>query len=162
MMPSFDVVSRTDSAELDNAVHGVQRECQTRFDLKGTMCGIERDGDGLTITADDEMLLRQMHDLLKGYCARRNVDVRALDFKTAEPAAKGSLRQKVAIRQGIESDVAKNIVKSIKATKMKVQVAVQGQELRISGKKRDDLQEAIAHIKEMDLDLPLQYINFRD
>jgi uncharacterized protein YajQ (UPF0234 family) len=161
-MPSFDVVSRTESAELDNAIHGVQRECQTRFDLKGTMCAIERDGESLTITADDEMLLRQMQDLLKGYCARRSVDVRALDFKTAEPAAKGSLRQKVGIRQGIESDVAKNIVKSIKATKMKVQVAVQGQELRVSGKKRDDLQEAIAHIKGMELDLPLQYINFRD
>ncbi|MEK9659541.1 MAG: YajQ family cyclic di-GMP-binding protein [Chloroflexota bacterium] len=161
-MPSFDVVSRTDSAELDNAVNGVQRECQTRFDLKGTMCAIEREGDSLTITADDEMLLRQMQDLLKGYCARRSVDVRALDFKTAEPAAKGSLRQKVGIRQGIESDVAKNIVKSIKGTKMKVQVAVQGQELRVSGKKRDDLQEAIAHIKGMELDLPLQYINFRD
>jgi uncharacterized protein YajQ (UPF0234 family) len=161
-MPSFDVVSRTESAELDNAIHGVQRECQTRFDLKGTMCAIERDGESLTITADDEMLLRQMQDLLKGYCARRSVDVRALDFKTAEPAAKGSLRQKVGIRQGIESDVAKNIVKSIKATKIKVQVAVQGQELRVSGKKRDDLQEAIAHIKGMELDLPLQYINFRD
>ena len=103
-----------------------------------------------------------MHDLLYAYCARRGVDSRFLDFKSAQDATKGSLRQEVLIRQGIDQAVGKQIIKMIKGTKLKVQVAVQGDELRISGKKRDDLQLTIESIKEMDVALPLQYVNFRE
>jgi uncharacterized protein YajQ (UPF0234 family) len=161
-MPSFDVVSKADVAEIDNALNGVGREIKQRYDLKGTMCSIERTGSNLTVVADNDMLLRQMHQLLQSYCARRGVDIGSLDFKDPQNAAKGSLRQEIAIRQGIEDSMARSIVKMIKASKLKVQIAIQGEELRITGKKRDDLQQAINAIKEMELDLPLQYINFRE
>ena len=161
-MPSFDVVSKTNMAEVDNVLNGVEREVKQRFDLKGTMCSLERSGNTLTITADDDMLLRQMHDLLHTYCGRRGVDIRFLDFKPPQNATKGSLRQEVLIRQGIEQALGKQIIKMVKASKIKVQVAIQGDELRISGKKRDDLQLTIDAIKEMEIALPLQYINFRE
>ena len=161
-MPSFDVVSKTDMTEVDNAINGVKRETQQRFDLKGTRCAIERSDSTLTITADDDMLLRQMHDLLRNYLARRNVDSAALEFKVPDNATGGSLRQEVLVRQGIDGDLARTIIKAIKTTKIKVQVSIQGTELRINGKKRDDLQDTIAFIKDMGIEQPLQYINFRD
>jgi hypothetical protein len=161
-MPSFDVVCRTNLAELDNAVNGVGREVRQRFDLKGTDCHLERSGDNLIINADNDMLLRQMHDLITTYCGKRRVDIKALDFKKPEIATKGTLRQEVAIRQGIEDSMCRQIVKKVKGKKIKVQVTIQGSELRVSGKKRDDLQETIKAIKDMNLDVPLQYINFRD
>ena len=161
-MPSLDVVSKTNIAEVDNALNGVAREVKQRFDLKDKMCSIERSGNTLTITADNDILLRQMHDLLYTYCAKRGVDIRYLDFKSPQNAAKGSLRQEVLIRQGIDQALGKQIIKMIKGSKLKVQVAIQGDELRISGKKRDDLQLTIESIKEMEIPLPLQYINFRD
>ena len=161
-MPSLDVVSKTNLAEVDNAINGIAREVKQRFDLKDRMCSIERSGNTLTVTADNDMLLRQMHDLLHTYCGRRGVDSRFLDFKSPQNATKGSLRQEVSIRQGIDQALGKQIIKMIKGSKLKVQVAVQGEELRISGKKRDDLQLAIESIKEMEIPLPLQYINFRD
>ena len=161
-MPSLDVVSKTNIAEVDNVVNGMGREVKQRFDLNGTMCSIERSGNTLTITADNNMLLRQMHDLLYRHCGRRGVDSRFLDFKSPQNAAKGSLRQEVLIRQGIDQALGKQIIKMVKDSKLKVQVAIQGDELRISGKKRDDLQVTIKSIKEMEIKLPLQYINFRD
>ena len=161
-MPSFDVVSRTDIAEVDNALNGVKRETMQRFDLKGTKCGIERTGDVLTVTADDDLKLKQMHELLVTYLVRRNVDPKALEYKTPEKATAGSLRQTVNIKQGIEKELASKITKAIKGTKIRVQVTVQGDEMRISGKKRDDLQETIQFIKEMGIEQPLQYINFRE
>jgi len=161
-MPSFDVVSRVNFPELDNAVNGVGREVKQRYDLKGTMCSVERSGNYLTITADNEMLLRQLHELLYTYCARRKVDSAVLDFKTPQNAAKGSLRQQVDIRQGIDQDTGRKIVKMMKGMKLKVQVVIQGDELRITGKKRDDLQQAIESIREMRVEMPLQYINFRE
>ena len=161
-MPSFDVVSKTDMNEVDNAVNGVQRETQQRFDLKGSKCSIERNDNALLITADDKLKLSQMHDLLQTYFARRKVDAKALEFKTPEDATGQSLRQAVVIRQGIDGDLARKIVKAVKGAKIKVQLTVQGDELRVSGKKRDDLQDTIAFIKDMDVGQPLQYINFRD
>ena len=161
-MPSLDVVSKTDIAEVDNALNGIGREVKQRFDLKGTMCSIDRSGNTLTIVADSNMLLQQLHDLLYKYCAKRGVDSRFLDFKSPQNATKGSLRQEVLIRQGIDQALGKQIIKMIKDSKLKVQVAIQGDELRISGKKRDDLQLTIELIKEMEIKLPLQYINFRD
>ena len=161
-MPSFNVVSKVDMNEMDNAVHGVLRETNQRFDLKGTKCGIERNGSVLTVTADDNMRLHQMHDLLRTYMARRKVDVAALEFKDPETAAGSSLRQAITIRQGLDADLGRKIIKATKGTKIKVQIAVQGDALRVSGKKRDDLQETIAFIKELGIDQPLQYVNFRD
>ena len=161
-MPSFDIVSETDLAEVDNALGNVAREIAQRFDFKGSNCSVERDGQILTILADDELKLKQVHELLKGHLTRRGVDARVMDFKTVEKASGQSVRQTVAVRQGIDTEIARKIVKDIKGSKLKVQVAIQGEQLRVSGKKRDDLQAAIAHVKAMKIDLPLQYQNFRD
>ena len=161
-MPSFDVVSKTNMSEVDNALNGIAREVKQRFDLKERMCSIERSGNTLTITADNDMLLRQMHDLLHTYCGRRGVDSKVLDFKSPQNATKGSLRQEVLIRQGIDQALGRQIIKMVKGSKLKVQIVIQGDELRISGNKRDDLQHTIEAIKEMKVELPLQYINFRD
>lgn len=161
-MPSFDVVSKTDMAEVDNALNGMTREIGQRFDFKGSKCGIERKDSELTILADDDLKLRQMHELLRVYLTRRNVDPGALEFKTPEKAGGNMLRQAVVVRQGIDKDLAKTVVKHIKDSKLKVQAAIQGDELRISGKKRDDLQEAIAVIRAIEIEQPLQFVNFRD
>ena len=161
-MPSLDVVSKTNIAEVDNALNGIAREVKQRFDFKGTMCSIERSGNTITLTADNDILLRQMHDLLYTYCGKRGVDSRFLDFKSPQNATKGSLRQEVLIRQGIDQALGKQIIKMVKGSKLKVQATIQGDELRIIGKKRDDLQLTIESIKKMKITLPLQYVNFRD
>ena len=161
-MPSFDIVSRLDLAEVDNALAGLSREIATRFDFKDSKSSVTRQELVLTILADDELKLRQVHELLKVHMTRRKVDAGALDFKPAERAAGQSQRQTVALRQGIEQDMAKRIVREIKDRKLKVQAAIQGDELRVSGKKRDDLQTAIAMIRGLKLEQPLQYVNFRD
>lgn len=161
-MPSFDIVSETEMPEVDNALNAMRREMDQRFDFKGAKCSIEREGDVLTILADDELKLRQMHELLKGHLTRRKVDAGALEFKTQEKAAGQSVRQQAVVRQGVPQDLAKKIVKAVKGSKLKVQVAIQGDQLRVTGKKRDDLQDAIAMVKDLQLDLPLQYVNFRD
>ncbi|MBV9861221.1 MAG: YajQ family cyclic di-GMP-binding protein [Alphaproteobacteria bacterium] len=161
-MPSFDVVSRLDLAEVDNALAGLTREIATRFDFKGSKCSIERKEGVLTIVADDDLKLKQMHELLKVYLTRRKVDSGALDFKPPEKASGNTLRQTIALRQGVDADLARRLVREIKDSKLKVQVAVQGDELRVTGKKRDDLQAAIAAIRDLKLEQPLQYLNFRD
>ena len=161
-MPTFDVVSRTDLAEVDNALNGAGREIATRYDFKGSACSIERADQVLTIRADDEFKRSQVEDLLRSHMAKRKVDVRAFDFAEPEKAAGNSLRQTVTIKQGIEREIAQKITKAIKGEKMKVQVASQGDELRITGKKRDHLQAAIAFIKGLKISHPLQYVNFRD
>lgn len=161
-MPTFDIVSRTEIPEVDNAVQGAMREIGTRYDFKGSNCSIERTDETLTILADDEFKLKQVHEVLRGYLAKRKLDAGAFDFGKPEAASHNSLRQKVSIRQGIERDIAQKIIKAVKADKLKVQVAIQGDELRVSGKKRDDLQAAIALIKGLEIEQPLQYVNFRD
>tara|TARA_R110000787_G_scaffold20785_39_gene61813 strand:- start:2282 stop:2767 length:486 start_codon:yes stop_codon:yes gene_type:complete len=161
-MPSFDIVSRTEMTEVDNAVQGAMREIGTRYDFKGSDSSIERNDETLLIKTEDDLKLKQVQELLRGHMAKRKVDVGVLDFKEPEKAFGNSLRQTVLVKQGIERDLAQKIVKTIKGSKVKVQVAIQGDELRVSGKKRDDLQAAIALIKESKIDQPLQYINFRD
>lgn len=161
-MPSFDIVSRLDLAEVDNALAGLAREVATRFDFKGSKSTVTREELALTILADDDMKLRQLEELLKGHMARRKVDAAALDFKPAEKASGQMLRQTVVLKQGIAADVAKSIVRAIKDSKLKVQAAIQGEELRISGKKRDDLQAAIQLVRGLKIAQPLQYVNFRD
>lgn len=161
-MPSFDIVSKTDLTEVENAVQGVLREIGTRFDFKGAKCSIERKDEILTILADDELKLKQMQELLRGYIVRRKLDPLCLDFKDTEKASGQSVRQQVHIRQGIEQKAAKEIIKAIKDAKMKVQASIQGDEVRVSGKKRDELQEAIQMIRGLKVELPLQFVNFRD
>lgn len=161
-MPSFDIVSETDMAEVDNALQMMSREIGQRYDFKGSKSTIERDKEVLTLLADDDYKLGAMHDLLKVHLTRRKVDTQALDFKEKEAASGGMVRQKVVVKQGIDQDTAKKITKEIKASKMKVQASIQGDTVRITGKKRDDLQEAIAMVKGLKIELPLQYSNFRD
>jgi len=161
-MPSFDIVSKTDLTEVDNAVAGVMREVAQRFDFKGSKCSVERSDDKLTIMADDNLKLKQMHELLRGYFSRRKLDAGALDFKPVEKASGNMVRQEVVVKQGIDRDLAKTIIKAIKDSKQKVQAAVQGDELRVTGKKLDDLQATIALVRGLKIEMPLQYLNFRD
>ena len=161
-MPSFDIVSRTEIAEVDNAIQGAMREIGTRYDFKGSSCSIERKEETLTILADDELKLKQVQELLRGHLARRKVDAGALDFAKPDKAFGNSLRQTVAIKQGVERELAQKVVKLIKGAKLKVQVSIQGDELRVTGKNRDDLQDAIALVRDSGIDQPLQYVNFRD
>ncbi|SMF32127.1 hypothetical protein SAMN02982917_1567 [Azospirillum oryzae] len=162
-MPSFDIVSKTDVHEVDNAIAGVRREIETRFDFKGSKCTVERTENEIVLLADDATKLEQMQELLRVYVTRRKLDAAALDFSAKpERAAGDALRQPVTIKQGIAQDLAKTIVKGIKDSKMKVQVSIQGDELRVTGKKRDDLQDAIALVKRLGIEQPLQYQNFRD
>jgi uncharacterized protein YajQ (UPF0234 family) len=162
VMPSFDIVSKTDLTEVDNALAGVTREVAQRFDFKGSKCTIERSDETLTILADDDLKLKQMHELLRVYFTRRKLDAGALDFKTVEKASGNMVRQEVVVKQGIDRDLARTIIKAIKDSKQKVQAAIQGDELRITGKKIDDLQATIALVRGLKIEQPLQYLNFRD
>ncbi len=161
-MPSFDIVSRVDMAEMKNAVNGMLREIAQRYDFKGSRSTVELDDAVVTLTADDMVKLQQLQDLLKIYATRRGVNAMALAFANPQAAAGQTVRQTVTVRQGIDRDLARQLVKDIKGAKLKVQAAVQGDELRVTGKKRDDLQAAITHLKGLTIDQPLQYINFRE
>ncbi|MGF1454596.1 MAG: YajQ family cyclic di-GMP-binding protein [Alphaproteobacteria bacterium] len=161
-MPSFDIVSKTDLAEVDNAVANLMREVETRYDFKGSSSTAEHKDGTITINADDELKLKQMQELLRGHVTKRSIDHTVLDFKEPERAAGQSMRQTVTVKEGIDKELAKKIVKEIKGTKLKVQVAIQGDELRVTGKARDDLQEVIQFVKGLPLEQPLQYVNFRD
>jgi uncharacterized protein YajQ (UPF0234 family) len=160
-MPSFDVVSEVDLQEVRNAVDQANREVGTRFDFKGTDASFELDGDSVTMRAGSEFQLEQMLDILHKKLVKRSVDIDALEPGRVE-TANNRARQPIRIRQGIDTDTARRIVKEIKATKLKVQAQIQGEQVRISGKKRDDLQEIIGLLRKLELDLPLQFINFRD
>ncbi len=161
-MPSFDIVSRIEMTEVDNAIQGAMREIDTRYDFKGSSSSIERNDQVLQILADDELKLKQVQELLRGHMARRKVDIGALDFQASEKAFGNSIRQNVIVKQGIERELAQQIIKIIKGAKIKVQVAIQGDELRVTGKKRDHLQGTMALIKSAKVERPLQYVNFRD
>ena len=161
-MPSFDIVSKTEIPDVENAVANATREIAQRYDFKGSASTITFEDGSVLLFADDDLKLRQLHELLQGHLAKRSVDIGVLDYQKTEQAAGQSVRQRVLIKQGIDKELAKKIVKDIKGKKLKVQVSIQGDELRVTGKKRDDLQGVIAFCKGMDLELPLQYVNFRD
>jgi cyclic-di-GMP-binding protein len=161
-VPSFDIVSRIDLPEVDNAVAGMTREIATRFDFKGSKCTIGRQESILALVADDELKLKQMHELLKVHLTRRKVDPAALEYKPPEKASGNTLKQTIVLRQGVDPNMAKQLIRELKDSKLKVQVSIQGDELRVSGKKRDDLQAAIAVARGLKIDQPLQYLNFRD
>ena len=160
-MPSFDVVSDFDAHEARNGVDQASREVNTRFDFKGTGSKFELDEQVITMTSQSDFQLQQMLDILRQKLAKRGIDLACLEEK--EPEFSGNeARQQIILRKGIDSDLARKLVKMVKSSKLKVQAAIQGDKLRISGKKRDDLQAAIAFLKEADIELPLQYENFRD
>jgi uncharacterized protein YajQ (UPF0234 family) len=160
-MPSFDVVSDFDAHEVVNAVDQANREVNTRFDFKGTGSKYELEGQLITLTTQSDFQLKQMLDILRQKLTKRGVDIGCM--KEEEPELTGSqARQDVLLRKGIETLLAKSLVKTIKGSKLKVQAAIQGEKLRVSGKKRDDLQSVISLLKDTDVDLPLQYENFRD
>jgi uncharacterized protein YajQ (UPF0234 family) len=161
-VPSFDIVSRIDLPEVDNAVAGMTREIATRFDFKGSKCTIGRQESILALVADDELKLKQMHELLKVHLTRRKVDPAALEYKPPEKASGNTLKQTIVLRQGVDPNLAKQLIRELKESKLKVQVSIQGDELRVSGKKRDDLQAAIAVARGLKIEQPLQYLNFRD
>jgi hypothetical protein len=160
-MPSFDIVSEVSLAEAENAIQNITREIGTRYDFKGSKSKVELKEGVITIHADDAMKLRQMHEILQGHMQKRGIAPGSLDYQKEEAAAGQSLRQIVKIRQGIDKELAKRIVKDIKDAKLKVQAAIQGEELRISGKNRDDLQATIAFVKGLKIEQPLQFRNFR-
>lgn len=160
-MPSFDVVSEVDLHEVRNAVDQANREVAQRFDFKGIDASFEL-GDGeIVLKAESEFHLQQMTDILYSKMAKRKVDIQSLDPQPPEQSGKVA-RQRLRVRQGIDAELARRMVKDIKATKIKVQAQIQGDQLRVSGKKRDDLQQVIAFMREQKYDIPLQFTNFRD
>lgn len=159
--PSFDVVSQVDMQEVSNALNQTTKEISQRYDFKGSKSEVEKDDDGIKITTEDEMRLNAIVDILKSKFIKRGVSIKNLEYGKIEDAAGGMVRQKIKIKQGIDSDVAKKITKDIKETKLKVQAQIQDDQIRVSGKKIDDLQSVIAFLKEKDYGLDLQYINFR-
>jgi cyclic-di-GMP-binding protein len=154
-MPSFDVISEVDKHELTNAIDQANRELSTRFDFKGLDDGV------ITQSAPSEFQLQQMLDILRGRLTARKIDIRALDVGDPETNLGGS-RQKITVKQGIEQPVAKKLVAELKAAKLKVEAQINGDKLRVSGKKRDDLQAAMAVLRKSEVELPLQFDNFRD
>lgn len=160
-MPSFDVVSEVDIQEVRNAVDQAVRELGTRFDFKGVDAGFELNDERIQLYAQEEFQLGQMLDILRDKFTRRGVDVRVLDPGDVEAAGKQK-RQSFGLKQGIDRDAAKKIVKLVKDAKLKVQSQIQGDQVRVTGKKRDDLQQTMALLREADLDMPLEFNNFRD
>jgi len=161
-MPSFDTVSKVEIAELTNTVDQVNREITGRYDFKGSSARIERQENVLTLFGDSEFQIKQVEDILYAKAAKRGIDVASFDPQKIELIGGDKARQIVNIKQGIDKELAKKIVKLIKDSGLKLQAAIQGDEVRVTGKKRDDLQEAIALLRSANLGQPLQYINFRD
>jgi len=160
-MPSFDIVSNIDNHEITNAVDQANREISTRFDFKGTDARLEQGKDEITIIAPTDFQVKQVDEILRGKLAKRQVDIRSFEYKDIGVTLKEA-RQLVKVKQGIDSDNAKKIVKLIKEAQMKVQATIQGDQVRVTGKKRDDLQEVMAMLRGAKLDVPVQFVNFRD
>jgi len=161
-MPSFDIVSEVNQVEVRNAVDQANKEISTRFDFKGSDARVEYDGKAMTFFADDDFKLKQVTDVVVAKLTKRQVDVRALKYGDAEKISGNKVKQAVTVRTGVEQELAKKIVKTLKESKLKVQASIQGDAVRVSGAKKDDLQEAIALAKKSVTDFPLQYQNFRD
>jgi uncharacterized protein YajQ (UPF0234 family) len=158
---SFDIVSQVDNAEVANALNQTMKEVQQRFDFKGSKASVTVEDKDLVLAAEDETKLRNMNDILQQKLVRRGVPLKALSYGKVEPAAGGTVRQRAAIQQGIPQDKAKEIVRFIKDSKVKVQAAIQGDVVRITGKDRDTLQDVIAKLKAKDFDINMQFTNYR-
>lgn len=160
-MPSFDIVSQIDSHELNNAVDQANREISNRFDFKGTDSRIEIKDNMLTLRAPAEFQIKQIQDILENKLSKRRIDVGCLDYASIQERH-NETRQEVTVRQGIDKELARKLVKFIKDMKLKLQASIQGDQVRVSGKKRDDLQKIISSLTEREMGMPLQFINFRD
>ncbi len=158
---SFDIVSQVDRSEVRNALDQTMKEVRQRFDFKGSSAEVKAEEDDLVLTAEDETKLRNMNDILQQKLVRRGVPLKALSYGRVEPAAGGTVRQRAAIQQGIPTEKAKEIVKFLKDTKLKVQAAIQGDVVRVTGRDRDTLQDAIAQLKAKDFGINMQYTNYR-
>ena len=161
-MPSFDIVSQVDKQEVKNAVEQTNKEVSNRFDFKGSDARVEQSELQLTVFADDEFKLGQVLDVLRGRMTKRNVDVRCLELGAVEKISGDKVKRAVTVKTGVAQDKGKSIVKLLKDSKLKVQASIQGDALRVSGGKKDDLQAAIQMVRSSVTDLPLQFINFRD
>ena len=158
---SFDVVSRVDGQELDNALNQTRKEIENRFDFKHSKTSIEFDGKKITLTSDDELKMRNVVDMLQGKAVRRGIDIKAFEFSPVESALSGTVRQIVALRSGIPKEQSKTILLHIKSLKLKVTAQYQDEQVRVSGKNKDDLQKVITSLRSMEFELPLQFVNFR-
>jgi uncharacterized protein YajQ (UPF0234 family) len=158
---SFDVVSRVDRQELDNALNQARKEIENRFDFKHSKTSIESDEKKITLISDDELKMRNVVDILQSKAVRRGIDIKAFDFGALEPAASGTVRQVITLRSGIPKDQSRELLAHVKALKLKVTAQYQDEQIRVSGKNRDDLQKVIASLKAMEFELPLQFVNYR-
>lgn len=158
---TFDIVSKVDMQEVRNSVDQAVRELRTRFDFKGSRSDIIFDGEEITLIGDDDFKLKNVVDILEAKLVKRGINIKALRYGKIEPSAKDTVRQKLNLVQGVDKDQSKIITKLVKDSKLKVQVAILGDQVRISGKNRDDLQEIIKIIKDYEFDIPLQFVNYR-
>ena len=158
---SFDVVSRVDGQELDNALNQTRKEIENRFDFKHSKTSIEFDGKKITLISDDELKMRNVVDMLQSKAVRRGIDIKAFEFGPVEPAAGSTVRQIVTLRTGIPKEQSKTILNHIKALKLKVNAQYQDEQVRVSAKSKDDLQKVIASLRSMEFELPLQFVNYR-
>jgi cyclic-di-GMP-binding protein len=158
---SFDIVSKLDLQEVDNAVNQARKEIENRYDFKNSKSQIEFDGEEIRILADDEYKLAAVYDILQSKCVKREISLKALKPGKVETASGGMVRQVITLQQGINQDVAKQITKLVKESKLKVQASIQGDQVRVSGKSKDDLQAVIQLLKQADLPVPLQFVNYR-
>jgi cyclic-di-GMP-binding protein len=158
---SFDVVSRVDRQELDNALNQTRKEIENRFDFKHSKTSIESDDSKITLIADDELKMKNVVDILQSKAVRRSIDLKAFEFGTVEPAAGGTVRQVVNLRSGIPKDQSKALLEKIKSLRLKVTAQYQEDQIRVSAKSKDDLQKVIAALRAMEFELPLQFVNYR-
>ena len=161
-MPSFDVVSRLEMQEIDNAVSNAMKEITQRYDFKGSISKLERSDSVVTLLTEDDMKAKQVIEILTSHLIKRKIDPKAVKLKSSENASGNTIRQKYDLLEGIDQEMGKKITKMIKDTKLKVQAKIQGNELRISGAKKDNLQAVMTKNNELKLELPLQFVNFRD
>ena len=161
-MPSFDVVNRLDMQEIDNALANTSREILNRYDFKGSDTSIERKDNNLIVITEDELKINQVHDLIITHLVRRKIDPLCLNKENTEKAGGNKIRQIYKLIEGIEQNIAKKITTDIKNSKIKVQIKINGNELRVDGKKKDDLQSVMQKIKDLKIGIPVQFINFRD
>jgi uncharacterized protein YajQ (UPF0234 family) len=158
---SFDIVSKTDMQEVANAIQQAQKELAQRFDFKGSKSSIELTPEEIVLISDDEGKLRSVKEIVEGKLVRRKVSLKALDYATVEPSSGGTVRQRARIVQGIETEKAKTIVRTLKDAKLKVQASIQSDQVRVTGRNKDELQKAIALVREQDFGIPLQFTNYR-
>jgi uncharacterized protein YajQ (UPF0234 family) len=158
---SFDVVSRVDQQELDNALNQTRKEIENRFDFKHSKTSIEFDGKKITLVSDDELKMKNVVDMLQSKAVRRGIDIKAFDYAAVEPAAGSTVRQVVTLRSGIPKEQSRELLAHIKNLRLKVTAQYQDEQVRVSAKNKDDLQKVIASLRAMEFELPLQFVNFR-